>query len=205
MAQRRYLFLIGLFALSAWALAGMAPARSPDAARWPTDDSVFAVEGWTVGPITIETANGVTFVSRTYDRNSTSLTLTISTSPEVKRIYRAGPEVPFLGAGFTLDSRVDQLVPIATGRGAILARQGKDAWLAIHAYGERRGLLGNGPVGWGAAIVDGILDRPNDYFLARVVTRFGGDNPNVAVDAMTITDEVFPRLAGWYAVRDQNG
>ena len=54
---------------------------------------------------------------------------------------------------------------------AMVARHGTEQWLVMYAYGERRGLLGNGPRAWTWAIMDGLLGRPNDYYKLYLMTR----------------------------------
>lgn len=181
----RPLVLSVLFLLAAGLDLVLVRPKTEPAPRWPTDDVVFAVPGWSVGPQDIQEANGVRYVTRQYERQVDDLTLSLvlSTSPEAKRIYRAGPEVPFLGNGYSVEP---------TAGGGFLAQRGAEAWLQVDAYGERRGLLGNGPLAWGLAVADTVIGEPNDYYLARVIGPAGTDQAPVLAEA------VFPRLAGWY-------
>jgi hypothetical protein len=198
--QYRCLVLAALLAASSVVLAGFDRPREPQVSRWPTADAVFQVDGWDLGPLTVESTNGISIVSRTYRRgNGTAASLAISTSPEAKRIYRAGADVPLLDNGYSVDPAPPSLVAPANGRTALLARRGDELGLLLYSYGERRGFLGNGVLGWGLAVFDAVLGQPSDYYLARISTRLDGSAPFVPPDVVALADTVFPRLAGWYA------
>ena len=72
-----------------------------------------------------------------------------------------------LAEGYTVSPAPPNLVPPAPGRGALLAYRAQERWLVLYAYGERRGLLGNGAAAWGRTLLDALVGHPNDYFLAR--------------------------------------
>jgi len=56
-----------------------------------------------------------------------------------------------------------------------------------------------GPLAWGLAELDALLDRPNDYFLARLLVPFTGSlEPADAAEAVSLADVLFPRLGTWY-------
>ena len=99
----QYLVLTSLFVLAGGFLA-TADAPHTQSARWPTQDSVFAVDRWTMGPLQSEMANSIQYVTRHYRSTASGAEAVFSlvTSPEAKRVYRAGAEVPFLGNGYTV-------------------------------------------------------------------------------------------------------
>jgi hypothetical protein len=200
--RSRYVVLIALL-VSAIAVTAIAdPAAGNASPRWPADPAALQVAGWDSGAPTSEEANGTEYVSRDYRNSGAGLiaTLTITTSPVAKRVYRAGPEVPFLGNGYDVDPAPQNLVPAASDRGALIARRGEEAVLAIHTYGERRGRFDNGVLAWGLNVLDTTLDRPNDYYLARVVIRLGSDDDAAhARLATSLADALFPQIAAWYS------
>jgi hypothetical protein len=201
--QSRALVLTGLFLLATGVLRVLATSDASPAARWPMGDAMFQVDGWTVSSAKPEIINGVQFVSWTYQNASgnTTATLTLSTSPEAKRIYRAGPEVPFLGNGFTVQPMPALAQPRGAVQGALVGTRGDESWLQLTAYGEHRGALGNGPLAWGLTVFDTALGQRNDYYLARLLVPVSasGTDPAVAGAAQTLADVVFARLASWYA------
>jgi hypothetical protein len=69
----------------------------------------------------------------------------------------------------------------------------------IYAYGERRGLLGNGPVPWTLALVDGIVDTPNDYYKLYLVARTDQVDKTASQDVAILARTLFQRVAAWYA------
>jgi hypothetical protein len=197
--QRRCLILAGLLAIGGW-LATPAGSRVEGVARWPTDDALYAAGGWTVGPAAVASAGGAQHLSRDFRRSDgTVARLVLSTGTAAKRVYRAGAEVPFLGDGYTVDPAPPSLVPPAPGRAAVIARRDRELWVMVYAYGERRGLLGNGVLGWSLALLDGTLGRPNDYYLVRILAPVEGTNPTAARETAALADTLFPRLAAWYA------
>jgi hypothetical protein len=201
--QPRLALLIGLFAATFWLLRIIQPAAQVDAEpRWPTDEAVFGVPGWQVGPASLEAANGDEYVTHTYEAaDGLEVIFVITTSPAAKRVYRAGPEVPFLGSGFSISAPPTDLLTPVSGRGALLARRGEESWLELDSYGERRGLLGNGILPWALAIGDTLLGRPNDYYLTRVMVPLDPVDPSAverAGRAQNLANVLFPRLAAWY-------
>src|SRR5205085_4699598 len=74
-----------------------------------------------------------------------------------------------------------------------------------YSYGERRGRLGNGPVGWGAALLDGALRRPNDYYLVRLLVYRDPREPHVVDEAGLLADTLFARVAAGYAEAVEDG
>jgi hypothetical protein len=196
--------LTGLFLLSGFVLRATDSPAPISIARWPTEDMVFQVEGWQFDPAQTETINGVQFVTRAYHHaagNGSAATLVLSTSPEAKRIYRAGPEVPFLGNGFSVQplAAVGQFSPIRYG--AFVGTRGDEGWLQLSTYGERRGSLGNGPLAWGLTVFDAALGQSNDYYLIRLLvpTPASGVDGQVVQSAESLADALFARLTAWYA------
>jgi hypothetical protein len=198
--QFRCLILIGLFAAAASLLTGIDGPRPLAEARWPSEAATYAVDGWTASPTRVDTAHGVTFATTIARRADGLLAeVALATSPEAKRIYRASAGVPFLGNGYTVDPAPPSLVPPSPERGALLVRRENDLRLLLHTSGERRGLLGNGTLAWGAVVLDAVAGRPNDYYRVTVLAPLGGPDPRAARDLTTLADALFPRLAAWYA------
>jgi hypothetical protein len=199
----RYIVLVAVLLLGAWLGATIDASRVERAARWPSEDAVFAAGGWTVSRETIqESWHGVRVIQRTYRRSDGKVaTLSLVSSPDAKYIYRAGAEVPFLASGNLVSPAPVELVAPAPGQSAEIIRGPDDrAWLQVYAFGERRGLLGNGPLGWGMVAVDAVLGRPNDYFLARVLVPLAEANDQTAArEAANLAALVFPRLSAWYS------
>jgi hypothetical protein len=141
-------------------------------------------------------------VSRRYSATAGdgSAVLSVAVSPEAKKVYRAGPEVPFAGGGYTITSVPAGLLGSPSAWSAIVARRGTDSILLITSQGERRGLLGNGPLAWGAATFDGVIGNRNDYFQATLaVPLTGPDDAVTARRAIELADRVFGQLAHWDA------
>lgn len=176
-------------------IVGGRSASAASNASWPAgSDLAYDVAGWVGGPIAVAHQHGVDFVSRTYRSvDGTVAYLTLTTSPHAKRVYSAGAEVPVLGSGYS----VTALPPGAYGT-ALMAKKGNDNLLIYAAYGERRGLVGNGITGWALVVLDGLLDRPNDYFMLKVTVPASPDDARALASAAGLADEVFPRLARWY-------
>lgn len=179
--------------------------RSPAAAHWPTSESVVVVEGWVVEPAAVHAwgkPEPGAIVERRYQHPAGTtawLTLWTVPQPHAKTLLRKGPDRDLLGAGFSSETVPTGVLPLAEGQGALVARRGAERWLALYAYGEQRGLLGNSPQAWGLATVDALLDRPNDYFIARILVRWDDTETHVPVRARELADVLFPRLAAWYA------
>lgn len=157
--------------------------------------ALLAVDGWQAGDASVNLANGNAYLVRSYERGGAPLTFELTTGPTGKNIYRAPAEVPYLGNGYTVEaapaSVTDRLAP---GESAFVARSGARAWLEVHAYGERRGVIGNLVAGWALVAFDLVLGRSNDYYLERVVAPLDGD-PGSAVD---LAHSLFPRVSAWY-------
>ncbi len=201
-AARRYLTLTAVLAAGFALLTAIAQQRTVSVARWPDDVAVYAVDGWAVGPLTAETLNGISYVSRDYRRaDSGTATLSIATSPEAKRIYRAGAEIPFLGNGYAVAPASPDLVPPTTGRGALLARRGSESMLVFYTYGERRGRLGNGALGWSLVALDATLGRRNGYYRAYLMAPQGRLAAPAPGEMAALADTLFARLAAWYGGR----
>jgi hypothetical protein len=192
--SQRSVVLIGILLIAATvsaAIGGPMPAASP---RWPTSDAVYSIGDWSTGPETLQYANGATFMTRTFfraDAQPATLTVVTNTSP---KLFLAGADVPFLGSGYEVSS-----LPAPGGYQALMASRGDERWLVVYAYGERRGLLGNGPVAWGASVFDSVLARPNDYYKLFLTTAVSGNDAGVAQQTAELADMLFPRIASWYA------
>jgi hypothetical protein len=200
-APARALTLAAVFfvaAAAAWALQAAPPAQS---SRWPTDDSLYAVDGWRVSPPTVEAANGNIYLTRRYQpaEGGTPMTFIVTTSQSVKSVYRAGPDVPYLGSGYENVPLPAGLVRDGDHHQLSQVRRGNEGWLQVYAYGERRGLVGNGPVGWGLAVFDKVLGQPNDYYLMRVLVPVTTVDIDTVQRAIGLSDVLIQRVAGWYA------
>jgi hypothetical protein len=88
---------------------------------------------------------------------------------------------------------------VGPGVNALVAQRGAERWLALYGYGERRGLLGNGPLPWTFALFDGIVGRPNDYYKLYLTSRIDRVDPTQASDVARLAGALFPRIADWYA------
>src|SRR5262249_39654910 len=148
--------------------------------RWPESDTVYETQNWSAGPQRIAAGNnGTTLITRELTSASgahATLTVVVSRTPKV---YAPGPEVPFLGTGYTVENnpalglRTNAVTDRYDGDGVgmVTASRGNERWLAMYAYGEDRGLLGNGPLAWALALLDGGLGRPNDYYKLYLTAR----------------------------------
>jgi hypothetical protein len=204
-STRRYLIVLAVLAVGyglSWPIGRHALAPP----RWPTDDGVFAVAGWSMGPLRVvemqhtdEASQAI--IQRTYLRDSgleARLVVWTVPQPQAKTLFRKGPDRDFLGAGFISDPAPAGL-PAAGERGALIVQRGPRASLLLYVHGERRGLLGSGPLAWGLAEMDALLDSPNDYFLARIdVPLQNGQLPPTS-ETIELADTVFAHLAAWYA------
>lgn len=198
LVYRRYTILTGIMLISILVLTLTGQPSEPQPAHWPEDDQFYRLDGWSVGPEQLEEANGTAYVTRSYERAGEPVALLVlSTSPEAKRIYRAGAEVPFLGSGFSVDQarRLSEMPEYHS----ILLTQAGVSTLMLYRYGERRGLLGNGVAGWAMALEDALLAHPNDYYLVRIIMPLPWPDAPAAEDARFLAETLFPRIAAWYA------
>jgi hypothetical protein len=196
----RFVLLIALFAISVLALGIVEPSTVPAAPRWPDQESLYQVEGWQTTAPTVELVNGVEYVTRDYHNlTGQRATLTISTSPVAKRVYRAGPDVPFLGNGYVVEPAPHIVAASGAGGRALVARKGDQSWLQIHVYGERRGQLGTGVLAWALSVVDNMAAQLNDYYLLRIVVPFNNGDEREAQAAESLAGTLFPRVGAWYA------
>jgi hypothetical protein len=202
--QARALILLALLAASTWMLTVMRPGLQTEAdPHWPNDELLYTVPGWQVEPPSVEATNGNVYVTRIYRRpDGLTTTFVITTSSTAKRIYRAGPEVPLLGSGYSVTDVAGQLVPVSSQATALLARSNDQNWLQLSAYGEQRGLLGNGVLPWALVIADAILGRPNEYYMLRLLLPLDPSDPVAeqhADQAAQLAKTLFERVARWYA------
>jgi hypothetical protein len=206
---RHCLILLALLATGLALLGVLVPQRSEVVARWPESDLLFQVDGWTVGPeqvdVNADGVAGAVLLQRTYAGPGgarAELVVWSTAEPQGKQLFRRGPDRDYLGAGYVTEPAPAGLVPPMPGGGALIARQGAQAWLLLYALGERRGALGSGPRAWLFAELDALLDQPNHYFLARIGVPFRADEPPPAADASGLAGTLFPRLTDWYANLD---
>ncbi len=144
--------------------------------------------------------NRAEFITREFRRpgEQASATLTVVTSQDPK-LLSAGAEVPFLGTGYSIQAAPEDMVVSSDGINTLLARNTTDQWLVLYAYGERRGLLGNGPSAWAYAVLDGVLGRPNDYYKLYLMRRADSLDLPTAQSMSELAHRLFPRIAIWYA------
>lgn len=193
--------LAALLATGALALFAMGTPR-PAASHWPTRSDVFAVPGWSVGDPAVDMRNDVVFVNRRYIAADARVgaVLGLVASPDAKRVFRAGPEVPFAGAGYGLRVVPSELLVPRAEWTALIATRGKETLLVLATHGERRGLLGNGVVGWAAVGADGLLGVPNDYFEVTLVAPLSSDSDVATARAVAdLADRAFGQISAWYA------
>jgi hypothetical protein len=203
----RRLVLIVLLVAGAWLLAGARQARAggPAAPRWPQDDRVYAVDGWTADPQEVEEAWGVTHVRRELRSDAgTTATVVISTNTTGKGIF-GNAEVPFLGTGYAIAAPPVGLLPPGAlgGRGtAVLARGPDGVWLLHYIYGQRGGPVPDVFRGLAGVLFDAVLGRTNDYYLVRVMSRAGDPDapvsPDTAAETARLAEVLFGRIAAWY-------
>jgi hypothetical protein len=136
----------------------------------------------------------VTITREFHTPSGSSATLTILTS-RLPKLYGPGPEVPFLGTGYTVEKEPDR----GDGVGSLVADRGDERWRVVYAYGEDRGLLGNGPLPWALAVVDGIFNRPNQYYKLYLTARVDDLGEDGDAKFFQLARSVFPRIASWYA------
>ncbi|MDQ6671981.1 MAG: exosortase-associated EpsI family protein [Chloroflexota bacterium] len=177
----------------------LADGRRSEGVRWPGFDELFMVDGWTMSSEKVERMNGSTYASRSFRApQGTSTTLTIIADQNAK-VFGAGAEVPFLGNGYEVSPAPADIVPPGPNRQGLLAQRGDERWLVLYAYGERRGLLGNGLVGWSSAVMDGLLGHGNDYYKLFVMTPLAQQDSSATSSTVALADALFPRIAAWYA------
>jgi hypothetical protein len=194
----RALWLALVFGIAAVLLVVIDRQPDSNAARWPTQPDMFAVDGWAAGPETVEALNGNHYISRSYRSQSARASLSITTAPEAKSVYRAGAAVPWLGNGYTAEQASTSLVPPSNARQALIVRREGELGLLVFAYGERRGLVGSGLPGWALVIVDAVLGRQNDYYLLRLYAPLSQLDASATQPVAELADTLFPRLAGFY-------
>ncbi len=199
-AYARYILLTLVFVGGAALYAVLGDPLGAGTARWPLADSFYAVEPWTVGPQVDDSNNGTGVVSRVLRHPSgASATLSI-VSNQAPKIYGPGAEVPFLGNGYTVPAMPPDVATLqGEGVQALVATRGTERWLVMFAYGERRGLLGNGPLAWVLALGDGVLGRPNDYYKLYLAARTDTAPASADQQVADLAHVLFPRIAAWYA------
>jgi hypothetical protein len=196
----RYYLAAAVLLVGAALNATLGEPRDLGTPRWPASDAVYAAQGWSVSPAKLDQTSDTQFVTRVY-RAATgqSATLTIVTK-RTPKLYVAGADVPFQGSGYTISPAPRDLVPASTnGVEAMVAARGAEQWLVIYTYGERRGLLGNGPLAWALGIWDGLLGQPNDYYKLYLSARTDKLDAALGRSLSGLAGVVFPQIAAWYA------
>jgi len=144
---------------------------------------------------------GTVFVNRRYMSadGRVGAVLGLVTSPDAKRVYRAGADVPFAGSGYSISTPTESLGLGSSERSVFLASHAGGSVLVFATHGERRGLIGNGLAGWTYAVLDGLLGRTNDYFEATLVVALDNEGDTAARRAgAVLADRVFAQIAEWY-------
>ncbi len=204
-ASFRYLSLItallagaGLYAVFGESMGNMGTPR------WPEAEAVYGADLWSPSQPAVEhntdAGRRTDLITRTFQNSAgTTATLTITTS-QVPKLYGAGAEVPFLGNGYTVLPVPSDMTAVETdGVSALVAQRGTERWLVMYGYGERRGLLGNGPLAWVLALVDGIAGQPNDYYKLYLSARADHWDTDTTRAVAELAHTLFPRIADWYA------
>ncbi|HLZ31287.1 MAG TPA: hypothetical protein VKV73_28555 [Chloroflexota bacterium] len=201
----RYFVLTAVLLAGAGLYAAFGEPLGAGSARWPVSDAVYMVQPWSVGREAVDEHTNhaglatrlVTRVFRNPDGGTATLTVLSNQAP---KLYGAGAEVPFLGGGYTVEPGPASLEPGGSdGVNALVANRGPERWLVMYAYGERRGLLGNGPLPWTLAVFDGVLGHPNDYYKLYLAARTDQLDPQVGQAVAALAHTLFPRIAAWYA------
>jgi hypothetical protein len=197
--QHRCLILI-MVLTAGWGLLVGTQKPEPPATRWPTDEDLFQVSNWQVSPPTVERPYGdVHVLTRHYSSsNVVKASLVVKTDHEAKNIYRAGIELGYQGGGYTVEPAPTDLVPTAPASGALVVSGQDKRWLVLYTHGERRGLLGSGPLAWTLATADGLLGQPGDYYQLTLLSRLDAVDPSSARQITELADILFPRVADWY-------
>jgi hypothetical protein len=204
-ASFRYIVLISVLLAGAGVYAVFGdPQGNAGTPRWPDADAVYASEQWSTGPIGVEhntdAGRKTDLATRTFrNRSGATATLTIVTS-QAPKLYGAGAEVPFLGNGYTVVPAPNNVLTVDDhGVSALVAQRGAEQWLVMYGFGERRGLLGNGPLPWTLAVLDGITGQPNDYYKLYLASRLDQLGPSAGHDVAELARVLFPRIASWYS------
>jgi hypothetical protein len=197
-ATTRYLFLTLLLLIGAGLYAVSGVSRDAGRMAWPESDAFYATSGWVISPQQTQFINGAEYVTRVLQRNANQpVTLTLITSQDPK-LYGPGAEVPFLGNGYAVEAGPPGMSSAGDGVNSLLATGASDQWLVMYAYGEQRGLFGNGPLAWSWAVADGVLGRTNHYYRLFLTTRVDGVDSAHFTEVGDLARELFPRIAAWY-------
>src|SRR5438128_665825 len=111
----RYLILAAMLSLGALAFSVVARSVTQGPVRWPTEEQFVSAEGRSSQPGSTERINDTQFVTREYAKGGTAASLVIKTGTAAKGIYRSGPDVPFLGTGFSITRAPAEFVPRLNG------------------------------------------------------------------------------------------
>jgi hypothetical protein len=197
-ANVRYLVLILVLLGGAGLYTVLSNQPRDTAPRWPGTDAVYAIAPWSSRTVDVTQGGTTDLVTRTF-RSSSGATATFTlVANRGPKLYGPGAEVPVLGSGYLAEpASADVLGGATPGVGGLIATRGSERWLVMYAYGERRGLLGNGPAAWSLAVFDGILGNPNDYYKMYLIAR--ADDAESAREVADLAHALFPRVAEWYA------
>src|SRR6266705_2595797 len=127
-ATLRYLILAALLSAGALAFSAVPRPLAPPPS-WPADEEFFAVGGWSSPPALSERINDTQIITRDYLAGGASARLVLKTGTSAKTIYRAGPEVPFVGSGFSVTPVPTGAVAGLNGAGGLLAERGEEYYV----------------------------------------------------------------------------
>ncbi|MEA2640632.1 MAG: hypothetical protein QOF51_2026 [Chloroflexota bacterium] len=200
----RYLTLLAVLAVGLGLAVPLSRSGPMTVARWPTDDTMYQVEDWAPGALQVQSFTDPepgAILQRSYNRlggGMAQLVVWTVPQPQAKTLFRKGPDRDFLGAGYTSEEALPEIIRPVNG-GARVVRRGAEAWLLLYTFGERRGVLGDSASAWLLAESDALLDHPNDYFLARIGVPLNSPSSVEPTDATHLLDTLAARLAAWYA------
>jgi hypothetical protein len=204
-AHVRYVILIAALLAGAgmYAVFGE-PQANVGTPRWPDAEAPYQAEQWSTGPEVVQhnsDAGHLTdLVTRTF-RGPGGMTATLTiVSSQTPKLYGSGAEVPFLGNGYTVSTAPSDIATSEShGISTLVAQRGTEQWLVAYAFGERRGLLGNGLLPWTFAVMDGITGQPNDYYKLYLTARTDRVGLPAGRAVVQLAGTLFPRIAAWYA------
>jgi len=204
-ASFRYVVLITILLAGAGIGAVFGESQGSGTPRWPDAESLYTVDAWSTGPQAVQhnntsSGNHTDLVTRLFRSPAgTSAIFTIITN-QAPKLYGAGAEVPFLGSGYIIAPPSKDVAAIeGNGVSALVAQRGTEQWLVMYAYGERRGLLGNGPLPWTLALLDGIGGRQSDYYKLYLTARTDQLDGSAGRNLAELARVLFLRVAAWYA------
>lgn len=196
----RILTLIGVLVAGIWLEAVLGHPVPWTSVRWPADETLAKIGDWSLTSAAgVQQTSAFPYTTRSYRSSNGMLATLVVTASTDPKLYRAGADVPFLGSGYVVEPVPPSLHVSVPGGNALVLQRQTTQWLVLYSYGERRGLLGNGRLGWSMAFADGILGQPNDYYKLYLVSRVDEIDGQAAAQTVSLANELFPRIAAAYA------